>query len=131
MFLAGHHAVVISSAIGLETGEVPADHPPRRENFQCVQYSRSHTIEPRKHKAVNVAEGQSPRGLAPQHVKLVSKDEDLGFQRSPRPNQSDQRRTRSTCKHRSSGASISRFGVAVSRFGFAVDTVIAVNGFFD
>ena len=56
------------------------------------------------------------------HVELVSKDQNLGFQRSPRPNQSDQRHTRSTCKHRSSGASISRFGVAVSRFGFAVGT---------
>src|SRR5246127_2013877 len=32
------------------------------------------------------------------------------------------RRTRSTCKDRSSGASISRFAVAVSRFGFAVGT---------
>ncbi len=31
-------------------------------------------------------------------------------------------RTRSTCKNRSSGASISRFAVAVSRFGFAVGT---------
>jgi|SRR5947208_2939177 len=32
------------------------------------------------------------------------------------------RHTRSTCKDRSSGASISRFAVAVSRFGFAVGT---------
>src|SRR5260370_42469739 len=32
------------------------------------------------------------------------------------------RRTRSTCKDRSSGASISRFAVAVSRFEFAVGT---------
>src|SRR5439155_9253140 len=42
-------------------------------------------VEPRKHQAVNVAEGQSLRGFAPQHVELVSKDKDLGFQRSPRP----------------------------------------------
>ena len=56
------------------------------------------------------------------HVELVSKDQNLGFQRSPRPNQSDQRHTRSTCKHRSSGASIGRFAVAVSRFRFAVGT---------
>jgi hypothetical protein len=69
---------------------VPADHRPPLENFQCVQYSRSHTIEPRKHEAVHIAERQSLRGFAPQHVELVSKDKDLGFQRSPRPEQSDQ-----------------------------------------
>jgi hypothetical protein len=79
-------------------------------------------IEPRKHQAINVAERQSLRGFAPQHVELVSKDEDLGFQRSPRPEQSESRHTRSTCKDRSSGASISRFAVAVSRFRFAVGT---------
>jgi hypothetical protein len=33
------------------------------------------------------------------------------------------RRTRTTCKDRPSGASISRFAVAVSRLGFAVGTV--------
>ena len=47
-------------------------------------------MEPRKHQAVNVAERQSLRGFASQHVELVSKDKDLGFQRSPRPEQSDQ-----------------------------------------
>jgi hypothetical protein len=30
------------------------------------------------------------RGFAPQHVELMSKDKDLSFQRSPRPEQSDQ-----------------------------------------
>src|SRR5207249_9127219 len=60
-------------------------------------------------------------GFAPQHVELVSKDKDLGLPRSPRPEQSE-RRSRSICKDRSSGASISRFAVAVSRFGFAVGT---------
>jgi len=42
-------------------------------------------IEPQE-----IAERQSLRGVAPQHVELVSKDKDLGFQRSPRPEQSDQ-----------------------------------------
>jgi hypothetical protein len=51
------------SANRLGSRRVPADHRLRLENFQCVQYSRSHTIEPRKHQAVNVAEGQSLRGL--------------------------------------------------------------------
>src|SRR5260221_14482921 len=43
-----------------------------------------------RERQVNVAEGQSLRGFAPQHVELVSKDKDLGFQRSPRPEQSDE-----------------------------------------
>ena len=76
--------------ISSETSAVPADHRPRLENFQCIQYCRSHTIEPRKHQAVNVAVGQSLRRFAPQHVELVSKDKDLGLQRSPRPELSDQ-----------------------------------------
>src|SRR6266487_3724654 len=76
--------------IGSKSSTVPTDHRLRPENFQCIQYSRSHTIEPRKHQAVNVAECKSLRGFAPQHVELVSKDKDFGFQRSPRPEQSDQ-----------------------------------------
>src|SRR5262247_3388104 len=77
--------------IGSETSAVPADHRLRLEDFQCVQYFRSYTIEPRKHQAVNIAERQSLRGFTPRHVELVSKDQDLCFQRSPRPEQSDQR----------------------------------------
>jgi hypothetical protein len=76
--------------IGSEPSTVPADHRLRLENFQGVQYSRSQTIEPRKHQAVNVAESQSLGGFARQHVQLVSKDKDLCFQRSPRPEQPDQ-----------------------------------------
>src|SRR5438874_8385366 len=76
--------------IGSEPSAVPADHRLRLENFQCVQYSRSQTIEPLKYQAVSVAERQSFREFAPQHVELVSKDEDLGFQCSSRSEQSDQ-----------------------------------------
>ena len=47
-------------------------------------------IERGKHQPVNVIERQSLRGFAPQHVELVTKDQDLGFQRSPRPEQSGQ-----------------------------------------
>jgi hypothetical protein len=76
--------------IGSETSAVPADHRVWLENFQCVQYPRSHTIESHKHQAVDIAEGHSLRGFAPQHVELVSKDKDLDLQGSPRPEQSDQ-----------------------------------------
>src|SRR3954447_12411179 len=61
-----------------------------RNSFQSVQYSRSRPIEPSKNQAINVAERQSLRGFAPQHVELMSKDKDLRFQRSPRPEQPDQ-----------------------------------------
>ncbi len=37
--------------VGSEPSAVPADHRLRLENFQCVQYSRSHTIERGKHQA--------------------------------------------------------------------------------
>jgi len=106
---------------------VPADHCLRLENSQCVQHSRSHTIEPRKHQAVNVAECQSIRGFAPQHVELVSKDKDLGFQGSPRPEQSDQGAPDQPAKiaHRERVSADSR--VAVSRFRFAVGTGIGAD----
>jgi hypothetical protein len=58
---------------------------------------------------------------------LVSKDKDLGFQRSPRPEQSDEGARQINPKDRSSGASITRFAVAVSRFGFAVGTRIRLT----
>jgi hypothetical protein len=45
---------------------MPADQRLRLENFQGVQYSRSHTIERGKHKAVNVTERQPLWGFAPQ-----------------------------------------------------------------
>ena len=47
-------------------------------------------IEPGKHQPVNVTERQSLRGFAPQHDELMSKDKDLGLQRSPRPEYPDQ-----------------------------------------
>src|SRR5262249_42760842 len=70
--------------IGSKASAVPADHCLWLENFEYVQHSRSQAIEPDKHQAVNVGKCQSLRGFAPQHVELVSKNEDLGLQRSPR-----------------------------------------------
>src|SRR5213592_2474410 len=40
--------------VGSESGAVPADYRLRLENFQRVQYSRRHTIERRKHQAINI-----------------------------------------------------------------------------
>jgi hypothetical protein len=76
----------------------------------------------RKHQAVNVAEGRSLREFAPQHIELVSKDEDFRFQRSPRPEQSDQgapdQPTKIAHRERVSADSPS----SVSVFRFAVGT---------
>jgi hypothetical protein len=94
----------------------------RLENFQCVQYSRSHTTERSKDKAVNVTERQPLWGFAPQHVELMSKDKDLGLQRSPRPERSDQGAPDQLAKiaHWERVSADSRR--PVNRFGFAVGT---------
>jgi hypothetical protein len=115
--------------IGSESSAVPADHRLRLENFQGVQYSRSHTIERGKHEAVNVTERQSLRGFAPQHVELMSKDKDLGLQHSPRPEQSDQGAPDQSAKvaHRQRVSADSRS--PVSRFDFAVGTGLAGGAF--
>ena len=107
---------------------MPADHRLRLENFQCVQYSRSHTIERSKDKAVNVTERQPLWGFAPQHVELMSKDKDLGLQRSPRPERSDQGAPDQLAKiaHRERVSADSRR--PVSRFGFAVGTAVERAG---
>lgn len=109
--------------IGSEPGTVPADHRLRLKNFQCVQYPRSQTVESRKHQPVQIAERHSLWGLAPQHVELVSKDKDLGFQRSPRPKQSSQGAPDQSAKvaHREAVLADSRSQSAA--FGFAVGTV--------
>jgi len=46
-------------------------------------------IEPGKDEAIQVAEGCSLWGFAPQHIELVSKDEDFSLQPSPQSEQSD------------------------------------------
>ena len=79
-------------------------------------------IERGKHQPVNVTERQSLRGFAPQHDELMSKDKDLGLQRSPRSEYSDQGAPDQPEKIAHLGATISRFAVAVSRFEFAVGT---------
>ena len=69
---------------------MPTDYRLRLEDFQSIQHARSQTIQPSKHRAVNVAEDYSLRAFAPQHIELVSKNQNFGFQRGPRPDYSDQ-----------------------------------------
>ena len=59
--------------------------------------------------------------FAPQHIELMSKDQDFGLQRGPRPEQSDQ--AHQINLQRSPIATIiNQFAGAVSRFGFSVGT---------
>jgi hypothetical protein len=79
-------------------------------------------IERGKHKAVNVTERQSLRGFAPQHVEVMCRRTRISASNAVRGRNTPIKAHRSTCKDRSSAASISRFAVAVIRFEFAVET---------
>ena len=61
----------------------------RLQDFQRLQNRGSQTIKPGKQKAIHVAEGYPLWGFAPQHIELVSKDEDFSLQPSPQSEQSD------------------------------------------
>ena len=74
-------------------------------------------------RAVNVAEGHSLWKFAPQHAELVPKNKDFGFQRSPRPEQSNQGAPDQSAKidlHRQTSAD----SLTLARgFKFAVGTI--------
>ena len=75
-------------------------------------------IEPQE-----IAERQSLRGVAPQHVELVSKDKDLGFQRSP--NRNSPIKTHQINLQRSLiDRTINRFASVSQLFGIAVGTTL-------
>jgi hypothetical protein len=76
-------------ATGSKPSAMPTDQRFRLEDFQRVQNSGGQVIEPGKDEAIQVAEGCSFCGFAPQHIELVSKDEDFSLQRGPRSEQSD------------------------------------------
>ncbi|MGY3639549.1 hypothetical protein, partial [Bradyrhizobium sp. Lot33] len=48
------------------------------------------TIQPNKNQAIYGTEGHSLRHMPSLDVKLMTKDQDLSFQRDPRPEQYDQ-----------------------------------------
>src|SRR5216684_7511899 len=70
---------------------MPADHGLRPDDLQSVQHARCQPIQPGKHQTVDAAEGQSLRRFTSQHVKLMTKRQDLYLQRRSRSEQSDQR----------------------------------------
>jgi hypothetical protein len=72
-----------------EAGTVPAQQRLRPYNLQGVQHPGSQAINPNKQQPVEAAERYSLRVFAPQHVELMPKDKDFGFQRGPSPEQPD------------------------------------------
>jgi hypothetical protein len=70
-----------------ETGTVPTDHGIRLHNRQRLDGIRRQTIQPNKDQAIHGTEGQSLRLVPSLDVKLMTKDQDLSFQRDPRPEQ--------------------------------------------
>jgi hypothetical protein len=64
---------------------MPTDHGVRLHNRQRLDgISR---LQPDKDQAIHGIEGQSLRKVPSLDVKLMAKDQDLGFQRDPRPEQ--------------------------------------------
>src|SRR5258708_35643205 len=74
-----------------EAGTMPTDHGLRPDDLQSVQHARCQPIQPGKYQTVDAAEGQSLRRFTSQHVKLMTKRQDLYLQRRSRPEQSDHR----------------------------------------
>jgi hypothetical protein len=64
---------------------MPPDRRLRLENLQSIQHAGRHTIKPNKHKTVEIAEHQSLRRLALQHIELMTKDENFRVQASSGP----------------------------------------------
>src|SRR4029077_19431883 len=75
-----------------ETGTVPTDDGIRLHKRQRLDGIWHQTIQPNKDQAIHRPEGQSLRQMPALDVKLMTKDQDLGFQRDPRPEQQDQHR---------------------------------------
>jgi hypothetical protein len=63
------------------------DHGVRLHNRQRLDSFRRQTIQPNKDQAIHGTEGQSLRLVPSLDVKLMTKDQDLSFQRDPRPEQ--------------------------------------------
>src|SRR6266481_5480599 len=70
-----------------ETRAVPTDDGIRLHNRQRVDGIWHQTIQPNKDQAIHGTEGHSLRHMPSLDVKLMTKDQDLSFQRDPRPEQ--------------------------------------------
>src|SRR5262249_35744652 len=70
-----------------ETGTVPTDDGIRRHNRERLDGIWHQTIQTNKDQAIHGAEGHSLRHMSSLDVKLMTKDQDLSFQRDQRPEQ--------------------------------------------
>jgi pimeloyl-ACP methyl ester carboxylesterase len=71
------------AAIRSETGTVPTDDGVRLHNRQRLDGIWHQTIQPNKDQAIHGTEGHSLRHRPAMDVKLMTKDQDLRFQRDP------------------------------------------------
>ncbi|WJR75922.1 hypothetical protein [Bradyrhizobium sp. NP1] len=71
----------------LETGAVPTDHGIRLHNRQRLDGIWYQSIQPNKDQAIHGTDGRSLRPVPSLDVKLMTKNQDLSFQRDPRPEQ--------------------------------------------
>jgi hypothetical protein len=92
------------------------------DDFQSIQHARCQTIQSHKHQAVKAAEDRSLRLFAPQHVELVSKNQNFRLKPCPRPEQPGQRACQQLEKidHREQPLPDSR--LLASRMSFPVGT---------
>ena len=66
---------------------MPSDDGLRLEDFHRVQHLGSQVIEPRKHQAIDIADGYPLGRPTPQHIELMPKGENFGLQGCVRPEQ--------------------------------------------
>ena len=65
---------------------MPSDDGLRLEDFHRIQHLGSQVIEPRKHQAIDIADGYPLGRPAPQHIELMPKGENFGLQGCARRN---------------------------------------------
>ena len=105
-----------------ETGTMPTDHGVRLHNRQRLDGIRRQTIQPNKDQAIHGIEGQSLRKVPPLDVKLMTKDQDLSFQRDPRPEQQDQHRPDQAVSFSHEAEALRDSASRTSRIGFPTGT---------
>jgi hypothetical protein len=66
---------------------MPCDHGRGLENYQRIAHAGHQPKERGEHQPIDVAEDKALRRLAPQHIQLMTKDENFGVQRSAGPEQ--------------------------------------------
>jgi hypothetical protein len=66
---------------------MPSDDGLRLEDIHHVQHLGSQVIEPRKHQAIDIADGNPLGRPTPQHIELMPKGENFGLQGCARPEQ--------------------------------------------